>query len=387
MKTHNRTVKKQKAFLFSLTALFAASLACSLGTGPSVVPPASSTNPPSSSTIPPTSIASSTATINGVPSTQTGYTEAFSKFFPLPADTEIDPKNVNEGDPDRGSFTLRSTAALDGLVDFYKTTLPTEGWTYRSTDANYLGGVTQFWKKDNSYISLQFGYDKNEVVVEIKYSRIAADALEKLPKDFLVPDKAELTNASNRSWDLYIDQDYAALIAFYTKASAGWAPCSGEMAGEGDDNEGRKFPPGVTPMPSPTRDSRPAESYCWVLPSQHQVDLYITPHGDATLLNVYLTSLNVAEAGLPAGVLIYLGATIQNVTPGMVTFQAGASLETVKNFYVDKLTAAGWTFGGQSFESAELSMVTWKKGNQSTTITIAAMGANDCVVTIEVEGS
>ena len=180
MRTQNRTVKKHNAFLISLTALFAASIACSLFAGPTTVPP-------SSLDIPPTSISSSTATIDEVTNTQkTSYPDAFSKFFPIPTDAEFDPERVNEGDPDRGSFTLRSTAAMDGLVDFYKTTLPTEGWTYRYTDANDLGGVTQFWKKDNSYISLQFGYEENEVVVEIKYSRLAADALEELPNDFPV---------------------------------------------------------------------------------------------------------------------------------------------------------------------------------------------------------
>jgi len=376
MRTLNRTVKKQNDFLFSLTALFAASLACSLFTGPSAVPPASST-------VPPTSMASSTATIDEVAKTQkTSYPDAFSKFFPIPADAEFDPERVNEGDPDRGSFTLRSTAALGGLVDFYRTTLPTEGWTYRYTDANDIGGVTQFWKKDNLYISLQFGYEENDVVVEITYSRIAADALEKLPEDFPLSDKAELTNALDTSWDFYIDQDFGTVTAFYTKASAGWAPCSGGSFGEGDDGGGRNFPPGVTPMPSPTRDPRPVESYCGVLPSQHQVDLYIRPHGDATLLHIYLTSLNLSEAGLPADVPLYPGAVIQSVKPGEVNFQTGTDLETVKNFYVEKLTAAGWTPGDFS-ESKGISMKDWKKGNQTVTINIISIVANECLVTIE----
>jgi len=376
MRTLNRTVKKQNDFLFSFTALFAASLACSLFTGPSAVPPASST-------VPPTSMASSTATIDEVANTQkTSYPDAFSKFFPIPADAEFDPERVNEGDPDRGSFTLRSTAALGGLVDFYKTTLPTEGWTYRYTDANDIGGVTQFWKKDNLYISLQFGYEENDVVVEITYSRIAADALEKLPEDFPLSDKAELTNALDTSWDFYIDQDFGTVTAFYTKASAGWAPCSGGSFGEGDDGGGRNFPPGVTPMPSPTRDPRPVESYCGVLPSQHQVDLYIRPHGDATLLHIYLTSLNLSEAGLPADVPLYPGAVIQSVKPGEVNFQTGTDLETVKNFYGEKLTAAGWTPGDFS-ESKGISMKDWKKGNQTVTINIISIVANECLVTIE----
>jgi hypothetical protein len=382
MRTQDRTVRKRNVFLFSLITLFTASLACRLFTGPSTVPPASSTKPTSSSAIPSTWIGSSTATINEEASAPTSYPEAFSKYFPLPADTEIDPYNVDEGDPDRGSFTLRSTAAMDGLVDFYKTTLPTEGWIYRYADANDLGGVTQFWEKDNSYISLQFGYEENEVVVEIKYSRLAADALEKLPKDFPIPDKAELTNATDTSWDFYIDQDFGTVTTFYTKASAGWAPCSGSSFGEGDEDGGLNFSPEVTPMPSPTRDPRPVESNCGVLPSQHQVDLIIRPHGEAALLHVYLTSLNVSEAGLPADVPLYPEATIQSVTPGTVNLQTGTSLETVKDFYVEKLTAAGWT-RGDFFESTGISQETWKKGNQSVTISITSMGTNDCLVTIE----
>jgi|WetSurSiteA1Bulk_404760.scaffolds.fasta_scaffold23297_2 hypothetical protein len=381
--TKDRTANKHIAFLLPLTALFAATLACGLFSKPSTVPPESSSNPTSSSDTPSTSISSSTATIDEVANTQkTSYPDAFSKFFPLPADTEIDPYNVDEGDPDRGSFTLRSTAALGGLVDFYKTTLPTEGWTYRYTDANDLGGVTQFWKKDNSYISLQFGYEENEVAVEIKYSRLAAEALEKLPDDFPLSDKAELTNALDTMWNFYIDQDFGTVTAFYNQASAGWAPCSGGSFGEGDDGGGRSFPPGITPMPSPTRDPRPVESYCGVLPSQHQIDLYIWPHGDATLLRVHMTSLNLSEAGLPADVPLYPGATIQSVKPGTVDFQTDASLEAVKDFYVEKLTTAGWTPGDFS-ESAGISIKDWKKGNQSINVSIISIVENECLVTIE----
>jgi hypothetical protein len=156
------------------------------------------------------------------------------------------------------------------------------------------------------------------------------------------------------------------------------------MGGEGDDDGGRNFSPGVTPMPSPTRDPRPAELFCGVLPSQHQVDLLIRPHGDATLMHVYLTSLNISEAGLPADVLLYPGATIQNVKPGTVDFQTDASLETVKNFYVEKLTAAGWTPGDFS-ESTGISIKDWKKGNQSINVSIISIGENKCLITIDIK--
>lgn len=52
MRTQNRSVKKHNTFLIALNVLFAASLACSLGTGASTVPPASSGNPLESSPAP-----------------------------------------------------------------------------------------------------------------------------------------------------------------------------------------------------------------------------------------------------------------------------------------------------------------------------------------------
>jgi hypothetical protein len=117
------------------------------------------------------------------------------------------------------------------------------------------------------------------------------------------------------------------------------------------------------------------------------VDLYILPHGDATLLHVYLTSLNPSDSGLPADIPIYPGATIQSAAPGTVTFQAGASFETVKNFYLEKLTAAGWTPDGQPFESTGTIIMNWKKGSQSAMITITSIGTNECFVIISHEGS
>jgi hypothetical protein len=388
MRTQHQPLMGKKAFVLLLVALVAASLACSLVGGRSAAQPTSDANSSATTQGVPTTGTDTTGALEpGVPSNQTGATEAFWDSFPLPADTVIDSESVSEDDPDRGSFALRSTAALDGLVDFYKAALPPQGWTYRYTDANYLGGVTQYWKKEGSYLLLQFGYDKAGAVVTARYQRVAADALEKLPRDLPIPDNVELTNTSHTSWDSYVDQDYAAVVAFYTHASTGWARCPafGEMSGEGDGGPG--FPPGASPMPAPTQDSRPMKAYCWILPSQNQVELTITPHGAATLLHISLTSLNVSESGLPADVPIYPGATIQSATPGMVTFQAGASLEKVRAYYEKDLKAAGWTSEGQPFESAGMILVNWKKGSQSIMITISAMGADDCAVAIASEGS
>lgn len=387
MRSCHQTLMGKKILLLLLVGLVAASLACSLVGGRSAAPStpvASSSAPDQGAPIP---LAGSPITPGpGVPSGQTGATEALSASLPLPPETSIDPESVSEDDPGRGSFALRSTAALDGVVGFYEATLPAQGWTHRYTDANTIGGVTQFWKKGNSYLSLQFGYDSVGAVVRIKYQSVAAEALGALPADLAIPDEAELTNSRNTTWDFFVDQDHAAVVAFYTQASAGWAPCSGVSAGEGEgDDGGPRFPPGATPMPTPTRDSRPAKDLCGVLPSQNQVELYIVPHGEATLLHVYITSLNASDSGLPAELPIYPGATIRSVDPGMVMFQAGAGSDAVKGFYEENLTAAGWTPEGQPTESEGL--VIWKKGNESVMIVITALGADDCQVMIMYEGA
>jgi hypothetical protein len=320
--------------------------------------------------------------------TPTFAAEALSKSFPLPPGAEIDAETVSEDDPGRGSFTLRSNDSTKALADFYADTLPTLDWTSRYTDANAFGGVTQYWKKGGTYLSLQFGYDTAGAYGKIRYQTIGADALTKLPADFPVPDKAELTAALEASWDFYVDQDFSAVVSFYEKASAGWGPCTGYGAeGEGDDGGGQNFPPGAVLMPSPTRDSRPATDLCGVLPSQNQVDVYIQPHGKAALLHVYVTSLNPANSGLPADVPIYPGATIQSSSPGTVTYQAGASLDAVKSFYEEKLAAAGWTLEGEPVESEGAVIMNWEKGNQSLMISITALGADDCLVMISYEES
>jgi hypothetical protein len=384
MGTQHRTLTGKKAILVWLVALVAASLACSLVGGRSDAPSDSD----ATQAAPSAQSASTHAPGAEVPSDETGATEVLSDAFPLAPDTSIDPESVSEAHPGRGSFVLRSTAALDGVVGFYEATLPAQGWTHRYTDANTIGGVTQFWKKGNSYLSLQFGYDTVGAVARIKYQSAAAEALGALPADLAIPDRAELTNSRNTTWDFFVDQDHAAVIAFYTQASAGWAPCSGVSAGEGEgDDGGPRFPPGATPMPTPTRDSRPAKELCGVLPSQNQVELYIVPHGEATLLHVYITSLNPSDAGLPAELPIYPGATIQSVDPGDVMFQAGVGSDAVNGFYEEKLTAAGWTPDGQPTESEGLVMMNWKKGNESAMIVITARGANDCLVMITYEGA
>lgn len=375
------TMKTHPVLLLCIIALVAVISACSQGAGESTSPSTSSSEDLS------TPIAAPDDEINEELEDQAGAAETLSNSFPLPDGTTIDADSINEDDPDRGSFELDTTADLGGLVDFYQTALTDLGWTYRYTDANTLGGVTQYWKYIEKYVTVQYGYDQTRELVRIEYDRVGPDAFVHLPKDFPLPENVEFTRAGDTSWDLYIEQDFSAVNSLYTQASSGWSKCSGfsgSVDASGDDG-GQKFPPGVTPMPAPTRDARPWKKYCWVLPDKNQVELTIAPHGNATLLIVIVTSLNASDSGLPAGIEVYPGATIQSATPGMVTFQAGASLETIKAFYEESLKAAGWTPNGTPFASGGTVLMNWQKDNQSIMITISDMGGNSCLAVIVVE--
>jgi len=387
MKKQDRHIGNKFIFLLSIIAILAVTVACGLGGGKSANSPTEPTTPSASSSDESPSIEETIPVTGEALQDQAGSTGGISDSFPLPEGTTINADSINEDDPDRGWFKLDSTAELSGLIDFYQSNLPDQGWTYRYTDANYLGGVTQYWKYIDKYVSVQFGYDQDEEVVRVDYVRVGPETVVRFPANFPLPENAEFTRAGDTSWNLYIDQDYAAVNSFYAKASSGWSKCSGFISGAmegecGGDCGGPNFPQGVTPMPAPTRDARPWKDYCWVLPDKNQVELTIAPHGDATLLVVDVTSLNASDADLPEGIQVYPGATIQSSAPGMIMFQANASLEKVKAFYKDSLTKAGWTSNGEPYSAGGATLMNWQKGNQIVMITISDMGGGASVVAI-----
>jgi hypothetical protein len=384
MRIMNRSLIKKLPLLIGFIVLFSSVLACGLGGGKPSNPSAVTPTPPPADSKEAPSVAETTPEAGEEPQDQVGSSGGISDSFPLPEGTTINADSINEDDPDRGWFKLDTTAEMSDLVDFYQSNLPDQGWTYRYTDANYLGGVTQYWKYIDKYVSVQFGYDQDEEVVKVDYVRIGPESVVRFPANFPLPENAEFTRAGDTSWNLYVNQDYSAVNSFYTEASSGWSKCSGfsgSMAGEGDDG-GQKFPAEVTPMPAPTRDSRPWKDYCWVLPDKNQVELTIAPHGDATLLFVDVTSLNVSDSGLPEGIQVYPGATILSSTPGMIMFQANASLETIVKFYTEGLTAAGWTTNGAPFSAGGAYLMNWQKGDQTVMITISEMGGGTTQVAI-----
>jgi hypothetical protein len=89
---------------------------------------------------------------------------------------------------------------------------------------------------------------------------------------------------------------------------------------------------------------------------------------------------------LPASVPLYQDAVIQMNQPGTLIYQSSASLETVKQFYLDKLQANGWQPDGEPVESQGLTMQSWLKDNLSLSITITTNETGGSMVSITCNG-
>jgi hypothetical protein len=320
--------------------------------------PNPASNPPSSSSLPETDI---------------------QRSFPLDALSRMaSPDTYNSATPN-GSFIIKSQSSLDALVKFYGHDLPAQGWTLRYTDANYSGGLTQYWKKDNIYLSMDFGPSAGQVTIHCLFDWVEASSASKLPAGFPLPGHAEMVKAEDTSWELYIPQDYGAVTNFYNQklAALHWkaAPtpearlgnCSGsdcvEIAG---------FPPGA--LPTATVDPRQANDLAFSMPDGNIIDLTITPHQKGTILGVDLILKNIQSAGLPQDMPLYPGALVQIIAPGSAEFQVSADLQTIENFYKDKLSAAGWVLDGAPTRVSGGYFQNWKKGDQAISITLVPSG-------------
>jgi hypothetical protein len=315
--------------------------------------------------------------------------------FPLAPGTSLDRSNLSEPEPgDRqGYFTLLTTnTTVTKLADFYENELSKLGWTLRYSDNNYQGGLTQYWKQSSLYLTLEFLYQDDALVAKARYERIDPAAAQNLPQGFPLPPQAELVSASDTSWTYYVPQELTQVTTFLDQKfqALGWTQGTvmGGFGGEcgGDCGGGASYPAGVTPMPAPTLDPRPSKYYAYVTPNGDDINLEARPHQNATILVIDLTVKQAAAAGLPPDVSLYPDAQIQMASPGMVLYQTSASVETLKQYYLDSLTASGWQLDGDPFESGGVALYRYKKGNLSLQITLAPNGASSSSVSIACDG-
>lgn len=314
---------------------------------------------------------------------QSGTQTNMQQSIPVAPNSQMDSSNSGKLNDPSGSFTIHSQSTIDAVVGFYATELPKQGWTLRYSDANHSGGETQYWKTDNIYLSLDFGFDEGQLRIQGQYQRLDPKKAQMLPKDFTLPGQAEMVEAGTDSWEFYIPQDYADVTNFFTQqlSSQNWkeAPTPEPMeggCGGSDCVATLTFPPGVTPMPTATIDPRQGNELSFTMPDGNEIGLTITPHQNGTILDVDETLKNLESARLPQDVPIYPGAVVQLLAPGMAGFQVNADMNTIKNYYLLQLTAAGWTLDISSEDSNGI-LENWVKGNQKVSIFISSSGASN----------
>jgi hypothetical protein len=304
--------------------------------------------------------------------------------FPLPPNSQITSPDSSDPSDSSGSFTVQSQSSPDAVAKFYADALPMQGWSLRYTDANFTGGVNQYWKKDNIYLTVNIGFVDGQLTIHCQYNLVEAQAAQKLPMGFPLPGQAEMVSAEDTSWEFYIPQDYSAVTNFYKgkMASINWkqTPGSGNGAGgqgscgDADCGGNTTFPTGA--MPTATIDTRNENDLSFTMLDGNVVDLTITPHTDGTILDVDVTLKNIVSAGLPQDVPIYPGATVQIITPGSAEFQVNADIKTLEDYYNKQLTAAGWAPSDSSVEASGSYIQDWTKGDQKITISLVTSDSN-----------
>jgi len=387
-------MNRKNLIIFFIATLFLVG-ACSLAAHATQAVPTAS-NPPSqpgAATQPPLSGANGQAATQ--PATQpplssgngqSGSQSNIQSTFPLPPDSQVTQPDDSSPTDTGGGFTIQSQSSPDAVNKFYAAALPPLGWTLRYTDANFTGGVTQYWKKDNIYLTVNIGFDQGMLNIHCQYDRVEAQLAQKLPKGFPLPSQFEMVSAGDSSWEFYIPQDYSAVTNFYNKqmASLNWKQNPGNGAagqgscGDTDCGGGTTFPAGA--MPTATIDSRNENDLSYTMPDGNVVELTIAPHTNGTILDVNLTLNNVASAGLPQDVPIYPGATPQLITPGSAEFQVNADLQTIEDYYSKQLPAAGWSPSGSPMEVPGSYMQDWIKGTQNITISLVTSNANTMLI-------
>jgi hypothetical protein len=327
-------------------------------------------------------------------STQAAVTgSSLAESFPLAPGTSLDRSSLSEPGDSHGYFSLlTSNSTVSKLADFYESELAKLGWTLRYSDNNFQGGLIQYWKQDGTYLTLDFKYEDDQLVADARYQRIDPEATQNLPADFPLPAQAELISASGTSWTYYVPQELTEVATFLDQKfqDLGWEQGTvlGGFGGscDGDCGGGPSYPAGVTPMPAPTIDPRNSQYYAYITPEGDDINIEARPHQNATILVIDMTVKQAAAAGLPSDVTLYPDAQIQVAAPGMVVYQTAASVEDLKQYYMDALKATGWQVNGQPFEGGGVAMYSWNKGDYTIQITLTPNGTVGSMVAITCDG-
>ncbi len=311
--------------------------------------------------------------------------------FPIYPGATLDPTGTSE-EGSHGQFRLQSGDTMNQVHQFYAKELPARGWSLIDALVDTAGGPIEWWSKDNLRLQLYYQPADQGNAPATVFSGVY-DLLDPsktrafLPPDFPLPEGAEIVDASDTQVDLFVRQEYAAVVAFYEGKQAalkaqGWAegnqtPMDGSCGGGAGCTPGQaNWPAGTTPMPWPTADSRGSTALSWIAPNTDEFLIQIVPYQGDTQISIAITLKNPADAGLPADIPIYQGAVVQFVAPGTLTFEVPAPVEAATKFYDDALSGAGWQAEPDRF------VPTWKKGAAEISVSVTDNGGNKSDVTL-----
>lgn len=97
------------------------------------------------------------------------------KNFPVPAGFKPDSSGSvtsgNSGGDKLAVTTWKGTASLDSVTEFYKKTMPSQGWTEASVVSTDSGAVFSYSKGDQSALTITTGKDGNSVTISVLLTR------------------------------------------------------------------------------------------------------------------------------------------------------------------------------------------------------------------------
>jgi hypothetical protein len=193
-----------------------------------------------------------------------------------------------------------------------------------------------------------FKYEDGQLVLHGQYNHIDPLAAQTLPQGFPIPDQAELVDAQPTYWELYVPEDIQTVVNFYTQKlkAQGWTvgatpPPMAGSCGDSDCSSAPSSPAGAELMPAPTWDTRQSQTLDFTTPDGNKVNIRIDPHHSGAIVEVDETLKNLNSAGLPKDLTIFPGAALKSVDPGSAGLEVTADKDTIKNFYIMQLLAAG----------------------------------------------
>jgi hypothetical protein len=269
-------------------------------------------------------------------------------FSPLPS-SPLSSNRIKLGQVRRTNPATRraalfvSQSTIANLIKYCAAELPKRGWTARSTDANFIGGANQYWKKGSVYRMLQFGYDQGELVIQDQYNQVDLKKVTMLPKDFPMWAQAEMVNASESTWDFYPKPDYEEVVANYTKglAANGWKNISagaptymGECGDPADCGNSPSAPDGAELLPNLTSDTRLGTTLVFTMADGNEISIETVPHQAGVIVYVEKMMKNLKSAGLPQDVPIYPAEVQQNIMQGLMSFEIDKDVDTIKTYYM-----------------------------------------------------